>query len=246
MDPHTNHTRPLSTHSDADVSDVGETPSRKRRRVDETTGGGSRPGPSSSVNQEIEVLDSSSADEAPRSSLAGPSRKRSTPPRYSAAAKGKGKAVALDDISEIDTGNEADLETESSSRPSASKSGYLSKAAGSATQPRDNPLDLPSVEHEAPRGLDPTLAEAAAPASEYNCPICFCVPTAAVLTPCGHVMCGSCLFSSVESAATRARSMGQGGEALKARCPVCRAELEDWDGRGGGVIGLEIRLSTAL
>ncbi|KAF7305440.1 RING-type domain-containing protein [Mycena chlorophos] len=27
----------------------------------------------------------------------------------------------------------------------------------------------------------------------------------------------------------------------EARCPVCRAEIPGWDGRGGGVIGLQMR-----
>ncbi|KAG9031482.1 hypothetical protein FS837_002976 [Tulasnella sp. UAMH 9824] len=84
------------------------------------------------------------------------------------------------------------------------------------------------------------------PASEYNCPICFCPPTAAVLTPCGHIMCGSCLFSAIETATQRARMNGYGGEALEARCPVCRAKLERWDGRGGGVIGLEMKVALSV
>ncbi|KAG8989756.1 hypothetical protein FRB90_002084 [Tulasnella sp. 427] len=90
-----------------------------------------------------------------------------------------------------------------------------------------------------PRRRSPTPQ----PASEFTCPICFCPPTAAVLTPCGHIMCGSCLFSAIETAAQRARMNGYGGEALEARCPVCRAKLENWDGRGGGVIGLELKVA---
>ncbi|KAG8990383.1 hypothetical protein FRB90_001786 [Tulasnella sp. 427] len=90
-----------------------------------------------------------------------------------------------------------------------------------------------------PRRRSPTPQ----PASEFTCPICFCPPTAAVLTPCGHIMCGSCLFSAIETAAQRARMNGYGGEALEARCPVCRAKLENWDGRGNGVIGLELKVA---
>ncbi|KAG8991461.1 hypothetical protein FRB94_008853 [Tulasnella sp. JGI-2019a] len=80
-------------------------------------------------------------------------------------------------------------------------------------------------------------------AREYSCPICFSAPTAAVITPCGHVTCGACLFSSVEVAQKRSRSMGYGGDSMLARCPVCRAVIQDWDGNGGGVIGLEFKVA---
>lgn len=39
--------------------------------------------------------------------------------------------------------------------------------------------------------------------AEYNCPICFTPPSNATLTPCGHVCCGSCLFSAIKIAQTR-------------------------------------------
>lgn len=31
-----------------------------------------------------------------------------------------------------------------------------------------------------------------------------------------------------------------------ARCPVCRAVIEGWDGRGGGVVGIKVRAVFAL
>ncbi|KAJ3972708.1 hypothetical protein EV361DRAFT_777489, partial [Lentinula raphanica] len=65
--------------------------------------------------------------------------------------------------------------------------------------------------------------------STYTCPICFCPPTNATMTPCGHVACGSCLFMAVKSGMRR--------EGID-RCPVCRAEIRGWDGKGGGVTGL--------
>ncbi|KAF9029627.1 hypothetical protein BDZ89DRAFT_950376 [Hymenopellis radicata] len=70
--------------------------------------------------------------------------------------------------------------------------------------------------------------------AEYACPICFTPPTNATLTPCGHICCGSCLFSAIKIAATR--NLGQ---EFSAKCPVCRANIPGWDGRGGGVIGLQ-------
>lgn len=82
------------------------------------------------------------------------------------------------------------------------------------------------------------------PLSEYTCPICFFPPSNATLTPCGHVFCGSCLFTTVKITLQRGADMGvpiNTGENVP-RCPVCRAVIKYWDGRGGGVIGLKIRI----
>ncbi|KAJ6552061.1 hypothetical protein DFH09DRAFT_1319456 [Mycena vulgaris] len=74
--------------------------------------------------------------------------------------------------------------------------------------------------------------------SAYSCPICFFPPTNATLTPCGHVCCGACLFTAVKTMTQRGAMMP---ETSVARCPVCRAQIPGWDGKGGGVIGLKIR-----
>ncbi|KAK0472030.1 hypothetical protein IW261DRAFT_1571274 [Armillaria novae-zelandiae] len=115
------------------------------------------------------------------------------------------------------------------------------------------PLVSPDVDQENVTGLSEIPAETAAeekhepaqgpesePLSSYNCPICFTPPTNATLTPCGHICCGSCLFTAVKVAKRRAGLMMGGGELL-AKCPVCRATIPGWDGRGGGVIGLKAR-----
>ncbi|EDR04092.1 uncharacterized protein LACBIDRAFT_330927 [Laccaria bicolor S238N-H82] len=78
------------------------------------------------------------------------------------------------------------------------------------------------------------------PLSEYTCPICFFPPTNATLTPCGHICCGACLFTAVKTTMHRGAMMPT-GEPNVARCPVCRAEIKGWDGRGGGVIGIKAR-----
>lgn len=44
--------------------------------------------------------------------------------------------------------------------------------------------------------------------SQYTCPICFCPPTNATMTLCGHVACGSCLFTAVKTAMRRENMMG--------------------------------------
>ncbi|KAL1698614.1 hypothetical protein EV121DRAFT_217865 [Schizophyllum commune] len=81
------------------------------------------------------------------------------------------------------------------------------------------------------------------PLAEYTCPICFFAPTNATLTPCGHICCGGCLFTAVKTAMLRARHTPEG---LEAKCPVCRASIPGWDGRGGGVIGLRLRSKVTI
>ncbi|EKM77934.1 hypothetical protein AGABI1DRAFT_129725 [Agaricus bisporus var. burnettii JB137-S8] len=86
------------------------------------------------------------------------------------------------------------------------------------------------------------------PLSEYTCPICFFPPSNATLTPCGHVCCGSCLFTAVKTTLQRGVSMGMmmGAGENVARCPVCRAAIPGWDGKGGGVIGIKVRQIISL
>lgn len=69
-----------------------------------------------------------------------------------------------------------------------------------------------------------------------SCPICMCPPKDATLTPCGHVMCGECLFMSVAGGMARTRAAMAGRP--EPQCPVCRATIDGWDGKGGGVTGL--------
>jgi len=79
----------------------------------------------------------------------------------------------------------------------------------------------------------------------YPCPICFSPPSNATLTPCGHICCGLCLFTAVKTTMQRATMM-MAPEGAIARCPVCRAEIPGWDGKGGGVIGLKARAILTL
>ncbi|KAK0222908.1 hypothetical protein EDD85DRAFT_796085 [Armillaria nabsnona] len=106
-------------------------------------------------------------------------------------------------------------------------------------EPVAGPSEIPA-ETMAEEKHEPAPAPAPDPLSSYNCPICFTPPTNATLTPCGHICCGSCLFTAVKVAKRRAGLMAGRGELL-AKCPVCRATIPGWDGRGGGVIGLKAR-----
>jgi hypothetical protein len=108
--------------------------------------------------------------------------------------------------------------------------------------PMEDMLDLDGTSLDAPKTvpINPRI-------SEYQCPICFSPPTFSCLTPCGHVLCANCLFSSVKAARERhvrmyGRGAGPDGEGKVSRCPVCRAVIKGWDGKGGGVIGLKMEM----
>ncbi|KAH9063906.1 hypothetical protein EDB87DRAFT_77882 [Lactarius vividus] len=111
----------------------------------------------------------------------------------------------------------------------------------SQSAPPTSPI-VTSVTH-GPRPLLPptSLPLEPEPLHTYACPICFASPTNATLTPCGHIMCGECLFTAVGAAVAR-----MGIASIAARCPVCRAPIPMWDGRGGGVIGLQPRVVITI
>jgi hypothetical protein len=48
----------------------------------------------------------------------------------------------------------------------------------------------------------------------YSCPICFGSPVNATLTPCGHILCGSCLFTAVGAAIQRTGIGGLGARLV--------------------------------
>jgi len=80
------------------------------------------------------------------------------------------------------------------------------------------------------------------PASSYTCPICLSPPRMATLTPCGHILCASCLWDSVRSARARELDAPPLLGVNASRCPVCREILKGWDWKGGGIIGLEMKV----
>ncbi|CAE7122581.1 unnamed protein product [Rhizoctonia solani] len=51
--------------------------------------------------------------------------------------------------------------------------------------------------------------------SEYMCPICFSPPTGAIVTLCGHIMCGACLYGAITAR----------GAPPQKLCPVCRTPI---------------------
>ncbi|EGN99337.1 hypothetical protein SERLA73DRAFT_182287 [Serpula lacrymans var. lacrymans S7.3] len=112
--------------------------------------------------------------------------------------------------------------------PPASSSKPISTSSTNAFPSTSAPISAPQVE----------------PLSAYTCPICFSPPTYATLTPCGHICCGPCLFTAVKS--TMQRSVNLAMERPVPRCPICRAEIPNWDGHGGGVVGLKMQVVYML
>ncbi|THH07368.1 hypothetical protein EW145_g3418 [Phellinidium pouzarii] len=128
-------------------------------------------------------------------------------------------------------------ETSNSSIPVDSTSTLPSPPVIAATAPAPAPAPAPTATSMLPHsGL----------LSAYSCPICFSPPLNPTLTPCGHVCCGECLFTAVRAALSRIQTMMMMREAPVPRCPVCRAILKDWDGRGGGVIALKPRIVISI
>ncbi|CAE7184928.1 unnamed protein product [Rhizoctonia solani] len=69
-------------------------------------------------------------------------------------------------------------------------------------------LALPDEDEDDPEDQGPLL-------SEYLCPICYSPPQSAVITLCGHILCGSCLHGATTTRQAAARPL----------CPVCRTPL---------------------
>jgi hypothetical protein len=100
------------------------------------------------------------------------------------------------------------------------------KPTKTSSQPLPNvPIASAPISHHAPSTspLPPATQRLLPPAhpepellSSYTCPICFSSPTNATLTPCGHICCGSCLFTAVKTTMQRTALMM--AEQAVARC----------------------------
>ncbi|KAI0750262.1 hypothetical protein C8Q80DRAFT_1101498, partial [Daedaleopsis nitida] len=96
------------------------------------------------------------------------------------------------------------------------------------------------------RPLEAVPIDEVEPLAAYTCPICFSPPSHATITPCGHVLCGECLFTAIKTTLQRGAYTLPACEGMVARCPVCRAPIPAWNGKGGGVIGLRPRAVFSL
>ncbi|KAK8861229.1 hypothetical protein IAR55_002048 [Kwoniella newhampshirensis] len=109
--------------------------------------------------------------------------------RYTAQEKGKGRAV-IGPIEVDESSPEGDDSIQVinvSQKRKRSRSGQVVEAA--------------SAEHTAVNEID--MDEDSLLGTGYMCPICFCAPTQAVMTPCGHILCARCLHSSLIAAIGR-------------------------------------------
>ncbi|KAJ4481049.1 hypothetical protein J3R30DRAFT_3288116 [Lentinula aciculospora] len=166
------------------------------------------------------------------------------------STKGKGKAKALDVPEDEEVKDEVEVESfESVGVYSARQKGKSSKAKGkqkasvAANLSSNIPTTSTSTTSNTSSSSIPSDILAQLSLSSYTCPICFCAPTNATVTPCGHIACGSCLFTAVKTALRRETMMGTKDDGGP-RCPVCRATIPGWDGKGGGVIGLVMQTIT--
>ncbi|KZT65909.1 hypothetical protein DAEQUDRAFT_494600 [Daedalea quercina L-15889] len=117
---------------------------------------------------------------------------------------------------------------------------------GPSSKPGPAAHATPSLQLSAREPEDNSAIRGDEPLSAYSCPVCFSPPIRATVTPCGHVYCGECLFTAIKTTMQRVSYTAPVGERLIARCPVCRAPIPGWDGRGGGVVGLKPKLVYSL
>ena len=86
-----------------------------------------------------------------------------------------------------------------------------------AARPREEVADAPGQDNSrnGPSRAPSKMRSPCEPLSSYTCPICFCSPTYATLTPCGHICCGECLFTAVKATIERSQFHGPASQNAK-------------------------------
>ncbi|WVW79899.1 hypothetical protein I302_101869 [Kwoniella bestiolae CBS 10118] len=126
--------------------------------------------------------------------------------RYTAHEKGKGRAVV--------TTTTTPIEIESSSEePEELKRKNSIQFIDIHPKKRRRKSDEDMIDElisnssdEGEQGVDgeeEEVGEEDTLAGGYTCPVCFCPPSQAVMTPCGHILCAQCLHSSLLAAIGR-------------------------------------------
>ncbi|KAM5544880.1 hypothetical protein V8D89_001778 [Ganoderma adspersum] len=96
-----------------------------------------------------------------------------------------------------------------------------------STHTEHNDTDTtPKAEAQLQRPVDTVPIDEVEPLAAYTCPICFSPPSHATITPCGHVLCGECLFTAVKTTIQRGAYTLPAGERMTARCPICSSREE--------------------
>ncbi|WVF66925.1 hypothetical protein IAT40_001668 [Kwoniella sp. CBS 6097] len=144
--------------------------------------------------------------------------------RYTAQEKGKGRAIVARTPIEIESSPEGQQEMEGDdSIQLISMAQKRRRMSSEDIIDEIFPSDVEDEDHEAPD-------EDASLGGGYSCPVCFCPPSQAVMTPCGHILCAQCLHSSLTAAIGRnpnpypdqhvhARGGGRGGRGNRGGPP---------------------------
>ena len=95
------------------------------------------------------------------------------------------------------------------SRPPSPRSDDQWSASASSSSVKDakQPTDPPEA----------VSIQEGEPLAAYTCPICFSAPSHATITPCGHILCGECLFTAVKTSIQRSAYTLPHGEHNVAR-----------------------------
>ncbi|KAJ6510714.1 hypothetical protein C8R45DRAFT_814779 [Mycena sanguinolenta] len=171
--------------------------------------------------------------------VASGSKSKTTPTAAAAKKRSQSPQLIIDSPTEFTIVSTSKLQRVSLPSPSSPINLISSPSPSSSSAPAP-PATAASSQQTS--NLNPNLE----PLSAYTCPICFFPLTNATLTPCGHVCCGSCLFTAVKTMVQRAGPGGKDGGPRCVACPVCRAPIPGWDGHGAGVIGLKVRAVFSL
>ncbi|WWD16870.1 hypothetical protein CI109_101302 [Kwoniella shandongensis] len=126
--------------------------------------------------------------------------------RYTAQEKGKGRAVVTP-IEIDESSGEGDDSVQIVNITQKRKRGMSDDIVKGLVE--NASVDEPSMDEDSLLGTG------------YTCPICFCAPTQAVMTPCGHILCAQCLHSSLIAAIGRNPN------------PHPNQQPMHWRGRGG-------------
>ncbi|WWC68861.1 uncharacterized protein I206_102797 [Kwoniella pini CBS 10737] len=123
--------------------------------------------------------------------------------RYTAAEKGKGRALVTP--IEVESSEESEGNTIESANHEREDSIQVINL--SREKRRRNSDDEEIIKHivkeNASDEVEDDIDEDHTLAGGYTCPVCFCPPNQAVMTPCGHILCAQCLHSSLLAAIGR-------------------------------------------
>ncbi|WWC87613.1 uncharacterized protein L201_002503 [Kwoniella dendrophila CBS 6074] len=124
--------------------------------------------------------------------------------RYTTAEKGKGRAQITSTPIEIESSSEEpDTSLEHEGDESIQFINITQKRKREDGVHEEEIDELDSDDDDVNMVDAKEVEEEESLAGGYTCPVCFCPPSQAVMTPCGHILCAQCLHSSLISAIGR-------------------------------------------